>query len=100
MSQERRDAHEKWVREAEYITEVVDDFKSEKERNEVRRGKLAGSRYEYEIWLASRNPERWRVFANSYSIKALEASPCYGDTPRECLEKVVALDMASPDAGN
>ncbi len=87
MGQQQREAHEKWVKEAEYITEVVGDSWSEKERNEMRLGKLAGSRYEYEIWLVSITPERWRVFSHRPS-----ANPCYGDTPRECLEKAVALD--------
>ncbi len=91
MVQLEREAHEKLVREAEYITEVVGNNWSEKERNEMRLGKLTGSIYEYEIWLVSKNPEQWMVFSHNPS-----ATPLYGDTPRECLERVVVVDAASP----
>jgi hypothetical protein len=84
-----REEREKWI-ESEYVSKP-------QEYNggylAMVFGKLARSKYEYEIFLVSENPERWRVFPNSYGPKAVEVgSSCDGDTPRACLEKVVAVD--------
>ncbi len=100
MGQQERDAHEKWVREAEYITEVCNERPGSQPPKLCVLGKLAGSRHAYEIHLVSENPERWRVFTKSFAAKAVEINHHFdGNTPRECLERVVALDNASPDAG-
>ena len=90
-----REEREKWI-ESEYVTEPQEWTGG---HLALVFGKLAGSKYEYEIFLMSKNPEVWRVFPNSYGPKAVEVGHrCDGDTPRKCLEAVREIDEPELEA--